>query len=205
MSTDAGALGQGDQQVEIKEWLENPPFTQPSPATLMSAVCTTLESNNRESAVSPDAALSGSTALSDANGNGVLTQAPDATDDHHRDHPLWEVRPPSTWFKCPLGRRELVGQSLVQAAQAKAVTAALGVHDQGEAQAMDQPCPSLWDSPFLVGSLNVGFRGLSCSLRGLVGLVEVHRPDVLFLADLRTPRRAPVTKSVACAKTWSGN
>ena len=154
----------------------------------MSAVCTTLESNNRESAVSPDAALSGSTALSDANGNGVLTQAPDATDDHHRDHPLWEVRPPSTWFKCPLGRRELVGQSLVQAAQAKAVTAALGVHDQGEAQAMDQPCPSLWDSPFLVGSLNVGFRGLSCSLRGLVGLVEEHRPDVLFLADLRTPR-----------------
>ena len=94
----------------------------------------------------------------------------------------WEVLPPSEWFESPLGSRAPVGRTLVTSARIQLDARPLEAGPQLLGR------PDLWDSPFAVGFINVGFRGLACSMCGLVNLVERHRPDILFLGDLRTPR-----------------
>jgi len=47
-----------------------------------------------------------------------------------------------------------------------------------------------WAGPSMrVGALNVGFTGLTRSLRAVAQLLDDSRCDVLFLSDMRTSRR----------------
>ena len=51
-----------------------------------------------------------------------------------------------------------------------------------------QDPPNLWDSPFAIAFLSVGFRRLRCSIPGVVEILDRYRPDVLFLGDLGVTR-----------------
>jgi len=81
----------------------------------------------------------------------------------------------------------LVGHLLLERARNNIRTSLCGDMGQESGQQIAHKA-NLWDSPFIVGSLNVGFRRLQNSLPGVLELVESHRPDILFLLDLYTPR-----------------
>ena len=172
-----------DLHATVQEWLENPPFVRPPPEQMLTAVHAALEMDNKAYSAETRATLQGWAVVS-AMGCKTAedTTAVQAID---KDPPDWEILPPSAWFQHPLGRREPIGWELVRAARDQL--------DRGEWRTaphrpVEETKPNLWESPFTVGSLNVGFRGLRCSLQGLIGFVEKHRPDVLLLADLRTAR-----------------
>ena len=51
-----------------------------------------------------------------------------------------------------------------------------------------QDHPNLWNSPFAIAFLSVGFRCLRCSIPGVVEILDRYRPDILILGDLGVTR-----------------
>ena len=95
----------------------------------------------------------------------------------------WEALPHRAWFEGPLGSRAAVGHDLLGLAWNKA-TSANTVPDPSVLSER----PDLWESPFTVGFLSVGYRRFRSSIPGVSEFLEKYRPDVLFLGDLGTSR-----------------
>ena len=164
----------------IQGWLDSVPFVCQPPDQLVSALGSVLKADNLSYSTQQAGILSGWDDVIREEHNGAeasVLEEPYTPSPHQ-----WEVLPPSEWFESPLGSRAPVGRTLVTSARIQLDARPLEAGPQLLGR------PDLWDSPFAVGFINVGFRGLACSMCGLVNLVERHRPDILFLGDLRTPR-----------------
>ena len=98
----------------------------------------------------------------------------------------WTVEPQNTWYERPLDSRNCVGQELLESAQDEIHQPASD--NLSDWQRSDTAPPNLWDSPFSVAFLSVGFRRLRCSIPGVVEFLDQYRPDVLFLGDLGVQR-----------------
>ena len=169
----------GQDFAAVSEWSERSPFSAPAPDALVTAICTSLNADNTQHAAAQQGTLEGWSAISQTVSATVPSPAPGPA---AAANFKWEIGPPREWFAQPLGARTAVGQDLVSKA---ILTTRQGVASPPPSA---QDPADLWDSPFLIGFLSVGFRRLQSSIPGIIGYLERHRPDVLFLGDLGTKR-----------------
>ncbi len=90
----------------------------------------------------------------------------------------WTVCPREKWFAIPASRRPAVGHRLIHSSQ-------LTLDWVSDPVQGNRPAPDLWVNPFVISYLNICFRRLKRSLYGVAQSISHHRPDVLFLGDLR--------------------
>ena len=88
----------------------------------------------------------------------------------------WTILQPSQWFERPLGLREQVGTELLDQTMSKLLKS--DGSDKVTMPISTQDPPHLWDSPFAIAFLSVGFLRLSCSIPGVVEILDNYRPGV---------------------------
>ena len=154
------------------------PFFVPPPASVCLEIQKRLDFDNNKFAQESGGILPGWADLQDR-------AQPPTVDQPNRpfdtDTLLWGVQPPAAWFDTPLGRRTPIGHDLITQASSR-------IEQSGSQSQVLVDSPSIWTSPFTVAFISVGFRRLRHSLQGVLGLLEQHRPDILFLGDLGTSR-----------------
>ena len=163
---------------EIHDWIASSPFTKPVPAHLDASIRSALEASNQEISNQCGGLLAG---WDDLQGPSLAPSPVKPLDSN--DSACWEVMPPRDWFEVSLGRRAAVGRELLEVAQQNVSSPSINISTV--------PCPErpdLWESPFTVGFLSVGFRRFRSSMPGVSEFLEKYRPDVLFLGDLGTGR-----------------
>ena len=151
------------------------PFFAPPPERLLPLLVEQLKRANQEYSNECGGVLHGLDNLLPAD----ATPAPACQTGMDDIDPKWRLLPPAAWFEPPLGKRLPIGHNLLTQALGRAEAA------QGQVDADSLIDPSnVWSSPFSVAFISVGFRRLRFSMPGVLGLLEQHRPDILFLGDL---------------------
>ena len=174
---------QPDYDSQMQAWASEEPFMAPPPARMTAVLKEVLHSANQEHSNACGGTLDGWASL-----QAEPPSPPPASSNSTPSAGTisWTVEPQNTWYERPLGSRDCVGHELLQIAKDK-------IHGPAsdklfDRQSSDAALPSLWDSPFTVAFLSVGFRRLRCSIPGVVEFLERYRPDVLFLGDLGVKR-----------------
>ncbi len=164
-STQSSSLPALDSQIEA--WASAEPFTAPPPALMTSALREVLDLANKEYSNACGGILDGWA-------NMQAGPSPPSPSSSHSSPGAgtisWTVEPKNTWYERPLGSRNCVGHELLEMAQNK-------IHEPAsdnllEWQRSDTAPSNLWDSPFAVAFLSVGFRRLRCSAPGVVEFLD---------------------------------
>jgi len=104
----------------------------------------------------------------------------------------WEVGPSHLWHSEPPHLRPAVGHRILQHARDHVTGYRNGQPilrpDTAVCRSPTAEFTSFWDSPLQLSALNVGFRGLKASMRGVTSVLRRRRPDILFLSDVRSTR-----------------
>ena len=172
-----------DANESISAWLDSPPFTQPAPPQLITAVREELISANGTHAQTCGDFLPGWKDVTDREVNNRPVPSLEAGSTA-AEIAQWGIQPDSEWFQHPIAQRPPVGHSLVQTARERVINGLLAEQLTHNAAAT----PDLWATPFRVGYVNVGYRRFRLSLEGVAALVKQQRPDILFLGDMGSSR-----------------
>ena len=174
---------QPDYESQMQTWASGEPFTAPPPARMIAVLKEVLNSANQEHSNACGGTLDGWASMQ---AEPPSTPPASSNSSPSAGTISWTVEPQNTWYERPLGSRDCVGHELLQIAKDK-------IHGPASDKLFDSQksgaaSPNLWDSPFTVAFLSVGFRRLRCSIPGVVEFLERYRPDVLFLGDLGVKR-----------------
>ena len=141
-----------DTDRSIHEWVSSSPFQKPAPEQLVAAVRSALQASNEEFSTQCGDVLAGWNYLQvlDLVHTSTQVASPGLI-----DSACWEVLPSSNWFESPLGRRAALGHDLLNIARQKASAPCASMIPPPSSDR-----PDLWESPFTVGFLSVGFFSL---------------------------------------------
>ena len=150
---------------KMRAWTSAEPFTAPAPEQLVEMLRAALDSANQEYSSSCGGVLpGGDDALPEAHSPLSAPASPSAAVSNAE----WAISPPSQWFERPLGLREQVGTALLDQALSKLFDES----DKVSLPISTLESPNLWDSPFAIAFLSVGFRRLRCSIQGVVEILD---------------------------------
>ncbi len=173
---DLNAKPSETQESTIQKWVDSSealPFSQHPPNLLLCSVQNLLVQDNTHHAKGNVQAL-----LSQRDCSDNPPGSTEATSENREHHARWSVGPEKAWLQAPIASRPSVGRELLD-------RATLSMGNTSNASPHYQYCMDTWSSPFAVGYLNVERCHLVGSVPEIVVMVLRHRPDILFLGDLR--------------------
>ena len=142
----------GKDELDANPAIASSPFTKQVPAH--------LEVSNQEISNQCGDLLAGWDDLQGPSQTPIPVKALDSN-----NSACWEVMPTRDWFEVSLGRRAAVGHDLLEVAQQNVSAPSINI-----STVLCPERPDLWESPFTMGFLSVGFRRFRPSMQGSEGL-----------------------------------